>query len=245
MTSKVLTCCQSLWAEFLSKFHFSITYFPFCLANLPDALSGKDNIYPERGEDSIRNNTINSQQLIKEDEVRPKNSFHSRDPQFDSVHINKDTPSGELSSKVQSVPKDLKRKLEFAINRFKRYVDKSRASPPVFNLGDMGWISSKKVKSTIPTKKTVRKMVLSFSNLEESKYSCLLAQAPISMEVHPPSLPHFPPGTSQDIKYPKQASRDSSSNYHSRRREMGSLSSTVCQAKESKTMISCGMEGFQ
>ncbi|MBW0591002.1 hypothetical protein O181_130717 [Austropuccinia psidii MF-1] len=31
----------------------------------------------------------------------------------------------------------------------------------------------------------------SFSNLEEGQYSCLPPQAPISMEVHPPSLPYF------------------------------------------------------
>ncbi|MBW0471599.1 hypothetical protein O181_011314 [Austropuccinia psidii MF-1] len=37
--------------------------------------------------------------------------------------------------------------------RFKRYVDKSRASPPVFNPGDMVWISSKNIKSIRPTKK--------------------------------------------------------------------------------------------
>ncbi|MBW0547436.1 hypothetical protein O181_087151 [Austropuccinia psidii MF-1] len=39
MSSKVLTCCQARWAEFLSEFHFSITYRPGHLATLPDALS--------------------------------------------------------------------------------------------------------------------------------------------------------------------------------------------------------------
>ncbi|MBW0561724.1 hypothetical protein O181_101439 [Austropuccinia psidii MF-1] len=39
MSSKVLTCHQAHWAEFLSKFHVSITYRPGRLATLPDALS--------------------------------------------------------------------------------------------------------------------------------------------------------------------------------------------------------------
>ncbi|MBW0553292.1 hypothetical protein O181_093007 [Austropuccinia psidii MF-1] len=46
MSSKVLTHCQACCAEFLSEFHFSITYHPSRLATLPDALSyreGKSN----------------------------------------------------------------------------------------------------------------------------------------------------------------------------------------------------------
>ncbi|MBW0565456.1 hypothetical protein O181_105171, partial [Austropuccinia psidii MF-1] len=58
-------------------------------------------------------------------------------PHFDSVHITQDTPAGKLSTKIQSLQQDFKRELEVAINRFKRYADKSRASPPVFNPGDM------------------------------------------------------------------------------------------------------------
>ncbi|MBW0569557.1 hypothetical protein O181_109272 [Austropuccinia psidii MF-1] len=69
MSSKVLTCRQARWAEFLSKFHFSITYHPGRLATLPDALSCWDNLYPERGKDFIRKNPMNFQQLIKQDEV--------------------------------------------------------------------------------------------------------------------------------------------------------------------------------
>ncbi|MBW0502795.1 hypothetical protein O181_042510 [Austropuccinia psidii MF-1] len=49
MSSKVLTCCQAFWDEFLSEFHFSITYRPGCLATLPDTLSRQKNIYPEGG----------------------------------------------------------------------------------------------------------------------------------------------------------------------------------------------------
>ncbi|MBW0585223.1 hypothetical protein O181_124938 [Austropuccinia psidii MF-1] len=70
-SSKVLTCCQACWAEFLSEFHFSITYHPGCLATLPDALSRWDHVYPKREEDFISNNPMNFQQLIKQDEVQP------------------------------------------------------------------------------------------------------------------------------------------------------------------------------
>ncbi|MBW0586033.1 hypothetical protein O181_125748, partial [Austropuccinia psidii MF-1] len=51
MSSKVYTCRQSHWAEFLSEFHFSITYRPGRLATLPDALSSRDDqdeIQPSR-----------------------------------------------------------------------------------------------------------------------------------------------------------------------------------------------------
>ncbi|MBW0489103.1 hypothetical protein O181_028818 [Austropuccinia psidii MF-1] len=64
-------------------------------------------------------------------------TVYGRDSHFDSVHSNQDTPAGKLSTKIQSVQQDVNRELEVAINRFKRYADKSRASPPVFNPGDM------------------------------------------------------------------------------------------------------------
>ncbi|MBW0574007.1 hypothetical protein O181_113722 [Austropuccinia psidii MF-1] len=57
MSSKVLTSHQAHWAEFLSEFHFTITYHPGRMATLPDALSRWDNIlYPERGVDFISKN---------------------------------------------------------------------------------------------------------------------------------------------------------------------------------------------
>ncbi|MBW0564097.1 hypothetical protein O181_103812 [Austropuccinia psidii MF-1] len=138
-------------------------------------------------------------------------TVYGRDPHFDSVHITQDTPAGNLSTKIQSVQKDVKRELEVSINQFKRYADKSRASPPVLNPGDM------KVST----------------------------QASISMEIHPPSLPYFTFGTSQDINNPKSASRASSSNHHLRRRGMGSLLNTGFKAQEKKVMVSGGMERFQ
>ncbi|MBW0522439.1 hypothetical protein O181_062154 [Austropuccinia psidii MF-1] len=80
-------------------------------------------------------------------------TVNERDPQFDSAHITQDTPSGKLLKKIQSVQKDVKRELEVAINRFQRYADRIRASPPVFNPSDMVWLSSKNIKSTRPTRK--------------------------------------------------------------------------------------------
>ncbi|MBW0511472.1 hypothetical protein O181_051187 [Austropuccinia psidii MF-1] len=64
-------------------------------------------------------------------------TVYGRDPQFDSVHITQDTPAGKLLTEIQSVQQDVRRELEVSINRFKRYADKSRASPPVFNPCDM------------------------------------------------------------------------------------------------------------
>ncbi|MBW0538936.1 hypothetical protein O181_078651 [Austropuccinia psidii MF-1] len=90
-------------------------------------------------------------------------TFYGRDPHFDSVHITQDTPAGKLSTKIQSVQKDVNRELEVAINRFKRYTDKSRASPPVFNPGDMVWLSSKNIKSTRHTKKQCERWLGPFS----------------------------------------------------------------------------------
>ncbi|MBW0497780.1 hypothetical protein O181_037495 [Austropuccinia psidii MF-1] len=52
MSSKVLTRCQAHWPEFLSEFHFTITYCPGRLATLPDAFSYLvDNIQKEVGQD--------------------------------------------------------------------------------------------------------------------------------------------------------------------------------------------------
>ncbi|MBW0523882.1 hypothetical protein O181_063597 [Austropuccinia psidii MF-1] len=74
-------------------------------------------------------------------------------------------------------------------------------------------------------------MVGSLSNLEENHHSCLPAQAPISMEIHPPSFAYFTLETSQEIYNPKLELRASSSNHHSRRRGMKSLSNTGLKAQ--------------
>ncbi|MBW0531280.1 hypothetical protein O181_070995 [Austropuccinia psidii MF-1] len=75
MFFKVLTCPQAHWAEFLSEFHFSITYCPGRLATLPDALSCWDNIYPERGVDFISKNPQNIHQVLKQNEIKESRFF--------------------------------------------------------------------------------------------------------------------------------------------------------------------------
>ncbi|MBW0511685.1 hypothetical protein O181_051400 [Austropuccinia psidii MF-1] len=74
MSSKVLTCFQAFWAEFISEFHFTATYHPGWLATLPDALSHWENVYPERGADFISKNPQNFNQIIKQ-----KMEFKSQD----------------------------------------------------------------------------------------------------------------------------------------------------------------------
>ncbi|MBW0466378.1 hypothetical protein O181_006093 [Austropuccinia psidii MF-1] len=75
ISSKILTRCQASWAEFLSEFHFSITYHPGHLVTLPDALSCQDNIYPERGEDFISKNPMNYQKIIKQNGIQAPKLF--------------------------------------------------------------------------------------------------------------------------------------------------------------------------
>ncbi|MBW0577878.1 hypothetical protein O181_117593, partial [Austropuccinia psidii MF-1] len=75
MYSKCLTCCQALWAEFLSEFHFTSTYLSGRLATLPDALSRWDNMYPERGVDFISKNHQNFHQVIKQDGIQESRFF--------------------------------------------------------------------------------------------------------------------------------------------------------------------------
>ncbi|MBW0483829.1 hypothetical protein O181_023544 [Austropuccinia psidii MF-1] len=115
-------------------------------------------------------------------------TVYGRDPQFDSVHITQDTSSGNLSTKIQSLQQDFKRELEVAMNRFKRYADKIRSSPPVFSPGDMVWFSSKNIKSTRRTKELSEIWLGPFPILKK-----ISTQASISMEIHTPSIPYFPP----------------------------------------------------
>ncbi|MBW0560636.1 hypothetical protein O181_100351 [Austropuccinia psidii MF-1] len=136
-------------------------------------------------------------------------TVYGRDSHFDSFHFTQDTPAGKLSTKIQSVQQDVKRELEVAINRFKRYADKSSASPPVLNPGNMVWLSCKNIKSTRPTKELSGRWLGPFPILKK-----VSTHASISMEIHPHSLPYFPSGTSQDINDPKLASRASPSNHH-------------------------------
>ncbi|MBW0493633.1 hypothetical protein O181_033348 [Austropuccinia psidii MF-1] len=75
MSSKALTCFQAWWAEFLSEFHFFITYCPCILVTLPDALSHWDNMYPDRGVDFISKNPQNFHQVLKKNEIQELRFF--------------------------------------------------------------------------------------------------------------------------------------------------------------------------
>ncbi|MBW0545245.1 hypothetical protein O181_084960 [Austropuccinia psidii MF-1] len=75
MSSKILTHCQALWAEFLSEFNFSINYHPGRLATLPDALSRWDIVYPDRGEDFTSKNPMTYQKIIKKDQIQASKLF--------------------------------------------------------------------------------------------------------------------------------------------------------------------------
>ncbi|MBW0581886.1 hypothetical protein O181_121601, partial [Austropuccinia psidii MF-1] len=85
ISSKIFTCRQARWAEFLSEFHFSITYHPGCLATLPDALSHRDNVYPERGEDFISKNPMNYHKIIKQDEIQASKFFSIKVEEFSNL----------------------------------------------------------------------------------------------------------------------------------------------------------------
>ncbi|MBW0555062.1 hypothetical protein O181_094777 [Austropuccinia psidii MF-1] len=85
MSSKFLTLRKACWAEFLSEFHFSITYHPGCLATLLDVLSRWDSIYPQRGEDFISKNPMNFQQIIKQDEFQPSRYFAVKVKSFSNL----------------------------------------------------------------------------------------------------------------------------------------------------------------
>ncbi|MBW0581337.1 hypothetical protein O181_121052 [Austropuccinia psidii MF-1] len=85
MSSKILTRRQARWAEFLSEFHFSITYRPGRLATLPDALSCQDDVYPEKGEDFISKNPMNYQKIIKQDEIQASKFFAVKVDSFSNL----------------------------------------------------------------------------------------------------------------------------------------------------------------
>ncbi|MBW0529643.1 hypothetical protein O181_069358 [Austropuccinia psidii MF-1] len=93
MSSKVLTCFQAHWAEFLSEFHFTITYCAGRLATLPDSLSRWDDMYPERGVDFISKNPQNFHQIIKQDGMQESRFFSIKVEIF-----------SDLVDQIQNVP---------------------------------------------------------------------------------------------------------------------------------------------
>ncbi|MBW0516461.1 hypothetical protein O181_056176 [Austropuccinia psidii MF-1] len=63
-------------------------------------------------------------------------TIYGRNPSFDSIHISQDSPSGKVSTKIQSVPQVVKEELESAIRRFKKYENRNRSIPPDVQPGD-------------------------------------------------------------------------------------------------------------
>ncbi|MBW0561846.1 hypothetical protein O181_101561 [Austropuccinia psidii MF-1] len=80
-------------------------------------------------------------------------TIYGRNPSFDLIHVSQDSPAGKLSTKLQSVQKVVKKKIESAIRRFKKYSDRKRAIPPDFQPGDKVWLASKSINTTRPIKK--------------------------------------------------------------------------------------------
>ncbi|MBW0500186.1 hypothetical protein O181_039901 [Austropuccinia psidii MF-1] len=76
-----------------------------------------------------------------------------RNISFDSIHISQDSPSGKVSTKLQTVQKVVKEELESEIRRFKKYAGRNRSIPTDFHPGHKVWLASKNIKITRPTKK--------------------------------------------------------------------------------------------
>ncbi|MBW0570282.1 hypothetical protein O181_109997 [Austropuccinia psidii MF-1] len=106
MPSKILTCRQARLAEFLSEFHFPISYRPGCLATLPDSLSRREDVYPERGEDFISKNPMNDQKLIKQDEIQASKFFAVKVETFSNL-IESIQKALLLDSQYRSILQDL------------------------------------------------------------------------------------------------------------------------------------------
>ncbi|MBW0508149.1 hypothetical protein O181_047864 [Austropuccinia psidii MF-1] len=70
MSSKVPTCHQDHWADFLSEFYFTINYHPGRLATLPDAVSHRDDMCPERGVEFISKNPQTFHQIINQEGIQ-------------------------------------------------------------------------------------------------------------------------------------------------------------------------------
>ncbi|MBW0584638.1 hypothetical protein O181_124353, partial [Austropuccinia psidii MF-1] len=86
---------------------------------------------------------------------------------FDSIQISQDTPSGKLSTKLQSVQQVVKEELESEIKCFKKYADRNRAIPPDFQPGDKLWLASNNIKTTRLTKKLSERWLGTFEVLKK------------------------------------------------------------------------------
>ncbi|MBW0461413.1 hypothetical protein O181_001128 [Austropuccinia psidii MF-1] len=94
-------------------------------------------------------------------------TIYGTNPSFDSIHISQDSPSGKLSTKLQSVKKVVKEELESSIRRFKNYSDRNRTLPPDLQPGDIVWLASKNIKTTRPTNKLSERWLGPFKVLKK------------------------------------------------------------------------------
>ncbi|MBW0488932.1 hypothetical protein O181_028647 [Austropuccinia psidii MF-1] len=94
-------------------------------------------------------------------------TIYGRNPSFESIHISKYTPSGKLSTKLQSVQKDVKEELESAIKCFKKYADRNRAISSNFQPREKVWLPSKNIKTSRPTKKLSERWLGPFEVLKK------------------------------------------------------------------------------
>ncbi|MBW0528649.1 hypothetical protein O181_068364 [Austropuccinia psidii MF-1] len=87
-------------------------------------------------------------------------------PSFDSIHISQDSPSGKLSTKLQSVKQVVKEELESEIRQFRKYADRNRTISPDFQPGKKLWLASKNIKTKRPTKKLSDRLLGPFEVLK-------------------------------------------------------------------------------
>ncbi|MBW0479861.1 hypothetical protein O181_019576 [Austropuccinia psidii MF-1] len=150
MSSKVLTCHQACWSEFLSEFHLTITYCPGRLATLPYALSIRTTygqtervnqileqypwMYVSYNQDDwhtwfpLVEFAYNNAEYSSTKQS-PFFTIYRRNHSIDLIHISKYSPAGKLSTELQSVQQILKEELESEIRRFKKYEDRNRKNP--------------------------------------------------------------------------------------------------------------------
>ncbi|MBW0563567.1 hypothetical protein O181_103282 [Austropuccinia psidii MF-1] len=88
---------------------------------------------------------------------------------------------------MKLVQKYFKSELEVSINLFTSYAYKSRESPPVFNPGDMVWLSSKRIKTTRTTRKLSERWLGPFPILKKvSTHAYHLKLLSQWESIHPP-----------------------------------------------------------
>ncbi|MBW0560072.1 hypothetical protein O181_099787, partial [Austropuccinia psidii MF-1] len=113
-------------------------------------------------------------------------TIYGRNPSFDSLHVSQDSPSGNLSTKLQPVQEVVKEELESAIRRFKKYADRNRAIPPDLQPWDKVWLASKNIKTTRPTKKLSERWLGPFEVLKKiGSHAYHLKFPQQSKSVHP------------------------------------------------------------